>query len=202
MFGYKPVLGLTDFPVTNIITNGDFVDGTNTWQGSKANISVSNNELTMLSTSEFASLRKAPGYYLSAYANRKYYISAQIKATSNRVNIFNIAHSGSGNYELMSQVYSRDTDLLDSPYVFQVIDNRISGFDNIYIKNCIMIDLTSTFEAGNEPTLTEMDEMLTYFSNSWFGGTVNLADYKWFMIYLLNQIRALKTAVVGLGGTV
>lgn len=40
-------------------------------------------------------------------------------------------------------------------------------------KYAIAIDLTATFGAGNEPTKTEMDYLLSLYPNNWFGGTVN-----------------------------
>lgn len=41
------------------------------------------------------------------------------------------------------------------------------------IDNIIVINLTDAFGQGNEPTLSEMNELLDDYPNSWFDGTVN-----------------------------
>jgi len=43
----------------------------------------------------------------------------------------------------------------------------ISQFDN-----AVMIDLTATFGAGNEPTQAAMDTILAAYPTKWFEGTV------------------------------
>ena len=39
-------------------------------------------------------------------------------------------------------------------------------------KNILVINLTTTFGAGNEPTKEQMDQIMEQFPNSWFNGTV------------------------------
>jgi len=51
------------------------------------------------------------------------------------------------------------------------------------IEEILCIDLTAAFGVGNEPTVEEMDELMTYFPDGWFDGTVNLPT----MTYLLKQ---------------
>lgn len=41
------------------------------------------------------------------------------------------------------------------------------------IKYVMAVDLLQTFGAGNEPTKTEMDYLLSLYPNNWFSGTVN-----------------------------
>lgn len=53
----------------------------------------------------------------------------------------------------------------------------------------LFIDLTETFGAGNEPTKAEVDALLAFYTSSWFGGTVNLAENKKLVTFLLNQLR-------------
>lgn len=71
----------------------------------------------------------------------------------------------------------------------------VNTTSNYYMDGIIAIDLTQTFGANSEPTQTEMDELMSYFPNSWFDGTTDLANYKWLMIYLLKKIRS-KASIV------
>lgn len=47
--------------------------------------------------------------------------------------------------------------------------------------------VTATFDVGNEPTVTQIDRLLTQFPNSWFDGTQNLFLAKW----ALQELRRL-----------
>ncbi len=62
---------------------------------------------------------------------------------------------------------------------------KTAEFDNI-----LFLNLTSTFGEGNEPTKEEMDKILTFYPNSFFNGTVNLAENKKMLKFLLNEIRS------------
>lgn len=45
---------------------------------------------------------------------------------------------------------------------------------DLLVDGFISIDLTATFGKGNEPTVEQMDEIMSKFTNSWFDGTKNL----------------------------
>jgi len=69
---------------------------------------------------------------------------------------------------------------------------------NLFYDDVVAVNLTSVFGTGNEPTATEMDEILAI--TGWFDGSYTLTQ-KQIMIFLLNRIRANRTAIVSLGGT-
>lgn len=67
-----------------------------------------------------------------------------------------------------------------------------------YFRNFLVIDLTSTFGAGNEPTADVMDYVMDGFADGWFRGTQNL--FFAFAGGVMRQIADLKNAVISLGG--
>jgi len=153
---------------TNLLTNGDFSNSTVGWSTSTlASCTVSDNVAICLANSANDSINKT----LSTVADHKYYFAARVKSTSNLIRFYlsnaQRYHSGSGNYELLSSIFTATS----TNHGMGVLDSRLSGFDNFYVKYAIAIDLTATFGAGNEPTAAGMDALLSAFPNSWFDGT-------------------------------
>ena len=67
------------------------------------------------------------------------------------------------------------------------------------IDNIMMIDLTQTFGAGNEPTKEEMDELIKV--TGYIDGEYALNN-KEMLIWTLAMIRQNKNAIIALGGTI
>lgn len=162
-------------PLTNLVTNGDFSNGTTGWSISTATtVSVSDNELTFIATGKFGRAFTSISYN----DNDIIYRSAYVKANSHLVvlgassNVLN-AHSGSGNYERLSHI-----GVWNASKHISVVDTRESGWDNVSIKNMIAINLTKIFGVGNIPSLEQIDTFLSVFPNRWFDGTVNGLDGK------------------------
>ena len=66
---------------------------------------------------------------------------------------------------------------------------RLAGTSGyVLVDNLMMINLTETFGAGNEPTTAQMDRLLTQFPDSWFNGTENIFLAKW----ALNELGRLE----------
>jgi len=160
---------------TNLITNGDFSNGTSGWATSTlASCTVSGNVATCLANENNDSINRV----LTSVVGHKYYFAAQVKALSSLIGFYmstsNKFHSGGGNYELLSSIFTATS----TNHGMGVMDTRASGFDNFYVKYAIAIDLTATFGAGNEPTAAGMDALLSAFPNSWFDGTQELLPIK------------------------
>lgn len=68
----------------------------------------------------------------------------------------------------------------------------------VLFDNLTLIDLTATFGAGNEPTKSEMDELIKI--TGYIDGTLTLS-LKQVAIWQLNLIRQNRTALIALGGT-
>jgi len=176
VYGYGVSLTkVNKVPATNLLTNGDFSNGTAGWSTSTlASCTVSDNVAICLANSANDSINKT----LSTVADHKYYFAARVKSTSNLIRFYlsnaQRYHSGSGNYELLSSIFTATS----TNHGMGVLDSRLSGFDNFYVKYAIAIDLTATFGAGNEPTAAGMDALLSAFPNSWFDGTQELLPIK------------------------
>lgn len=95
---------------------------------------------------------------------RKYYCQGKIKSTSNLVALAfgNVVttkyHSGSGNYETISLIATA-TAVSQS---INIRDTRSSGWDLVKGKEFMVVDLTTTFGVGKEPTLDWCDANLTW----------------------------------------
>lgn len=185
----EKTVGETGFPATNLVVNGDFSAGAAGWNANNCTlVSVSSNELITIATAQNGRY----AHNLGIISGHKYYCSAWAKATSNLVRLdlnlsINKAHSGNGQYELLSLIYAAQTTETVS---LRVQDARTSGWDNVAQKYFFSLDLTARFGPGNEPTAAEMDAIMSYWPNSWFDGTENLAQASKMLPYLLSAIRA------------
>lgn len=163
------------FPITNLISNGDFSNGVTGWNFKTAlNGGVIDNTISFTASSQFGGLNQG-----NIIADNKYYLKALVKSISNNVRLLirggvSVSHSGSGNFENLS--------IAGTPTASQSLGFAIEDFgavfSPIYVKKVIAINLTATFGAGKEPTALEMDSMLAKFPNGWFNGTVNLRTLK------------------------
>lgn len=192
----------TYFPATNLITNGDFSQGTTGWINNGGTLSVSDNTAVITSSSD------ALGNYVGIYQTlsnapngHKYYISFSIKPKT----ISELLRVGFGDtYENTFPTVPNQWNTI-SRVVTKTSNSNITlvqrsgGFypvgQTIEFKYVLTINLTRIFGAGNEPTKEEMDKILSFYPNSFFDGTVNLAENKKMLMFLLNEIRANKTAL-------
>ena len=111
--------------------------------------------------------------YFNGVEGDKYYIKAHVKSTSNQVG-FHVAgldrlyHSGSGEFEDISSIISPTVS--SSSLSIRVFDNRSSGWDEVNVAWVVAINLTSAFGSGNEPTIEQVEMMLSQYPNNWFEG--------------------------------
>lgn len=153
----------------NLVVNGDFRNGTTGWEVSNVSgFTVINGIAEFTPTNRYGRLQQTvnnPNGILD-----KWYLRALVKPDKSKVALsFQGAilqyHSGSGNYEVLSGL--RTTTFL-TPLV-QTQEYDTSGFTKIYVDNVMVINLTATFGAGNEPTKEQCDKL---FAN-YFEGTAN-----------------------------
>lgn len=151
---------------TNIVTNGNFANGTTGWVApAGGSISATGNELssTAVATGTFVFQTLSP----TTIAEHLYYGRAKVKTISNlvalRIGTTASFHSGNGLYQTLSVVHKAT----NPAHSLNVIDNRTSGWDFIKIMEAMAIDLTATFGAGNEPTVAQCNAMFP----NWFDGT-------------------------------
>jgi hypothetical protein len=182
----------TNISVTSLVTNGSFTSGSTGWTNTLSTVvSTLNNELIFTATAQNGRIFRA----ITFPDGHLIYRSAQVKSTSNLVSLgqtFNIlkSHSGGGQYERLSNVSNATT----NKYI-SVFDGRTSGWDNISVKYIIAIDLTAAYGTGNEPSVDEMDSLLTAnMLNGWFEGTTTapiggVSSTSGYVSYVNNKIN-------------
>ncbi|WP_434352396.1 hypothetical protein [Trichococcus flocculiformis] len=165
---------------TNLVTNGDFSNGTTDWSVA-GTATVVNKELIF--TNLAASSTEVTRNVATVVGNR-YYVRVKMQSNSNQDGMWFVnasapvtsdkkLHSGSGAYESLSAIVVSTA----SSYSFRILDSIRSGdiaSNPVKLQYAIAIDLTAAFGAGNEPTAEQMDGILAKFTNSWFDGTKNL----------------------------
>jgi phage-related protein len=169
-YTYPEPAALTYLPLVNKISNGNFSGGTTGWTATNATHSVSGGESTMLASASGGQVGQSIAG--GTVIGRKYYFSANIKASSPSVRLLCggtlAGHSGSNAYEHISGVHVATS----TGHGVYVVDYRASGWNNVQFDNVLVIDLTAAFGAGNEPTAAQMDAYLAdRYPNSWFNGT-------------------------------
>ena len=163
---------------TNLVTNGDFSNGTTGWTGGSSSLSVISGVANFLSAGKYGNAKAT----VSTIASHKYYICAHLKSTSSNVRIALLDtaerldyrySSGSNTFELISAVALCGS--TTSSAIIKIQDMRSSDWDTVYFDNVSCIDLTAAFGAGKEPTAAQMDAIMAQFPNSWFDGTTQLS---------------------------
>jgi hypothetical protein len=146
------------------VTNGDFSNGTVNWSNcSNCTAQVANNELTLLVNSQYSGIINP----FTGIIGHIIYFRANIKADSTSANLkLNDGASWSttnskfvttvGSYAVLKGTTTLST---TSSYI-KIQDDRSSGWTNIYIKDCFAFDLTAIYGAGNEPTQSQMNNIM------------------------------------------
>jgi hypothetical protein len=167
------VEGLT---ATNLVTNGDFSDGITGWiEYSADSLSIAGDYIKCLLKSNSSSI----GQTIVPVAGNKYFIACIAKMESSAVSDANfvIAKSSVGAEE-SANISIGTTDTYCSTIMTSVANRdfiglgRVTTAQNIYIKknSFVLLDLTSIFGAGNEPSEAECKKL---FSN-YFEGTKSI----------------------------
>ena len=158
----------------NLVTNGDFSQGSTGWSVHNIPGGVfANNEFVGTATVSGAKITDSGIPFTSGH---KYYMRAYIKADSTAVfvfsydgvNSFYAYNNGSGNYALTSGVFTSGNTTSNTGQFQMVREGRSSGWTEIRAKQGMLVDLTASFGAGNEPTKTQMDTIMNSYSNNWF----------------------------------
>lgn len=196
--------------VTNQVVNGDFSKGTTGWAStSQDNIAIIDKVLmatvssvsgTNAITHKMSSISKTDIHYLSfkfmPFRTHVPMILGINRLTTPKEALANTTNKISLLYTPVSLDYSMtfrlNRDSTDSMLIGNVVE----------FSNFIDINLTATFGAGNEPTVTQMDRLLEQFPNSWFDGTVNIYNSKHMMGMLFKELTKLNNAIIALGGNV
>lgn len=177
---------------TNLVTNGDFSNGTTGWSASDSVNTVSAN--TLINTGNGAQT------FPTAFADsavqsaigKKVYVCAQMRVTNANCSSMQVMIDGAtaGDNQTIflnnpvQNTWYKISGVLTQPsnvsgvirlkLIHQYADSATANGKVMESKYIIAIDLTNVFGAGNEPTAEQMDGILAKFTNSWFDGTKNL----------------------------
>ena len=197
----EEALRASRFLVHNILTNPDFSDGTNGWtRVAGLQWSVDGDELvvTDMGTTGPHKVYRNTG---SPSGNIKY-LTVEMKSDSSQDGIriggtANIKrHSGSGQFERLSLIGSGSESI-------RILDSSRNGdisASPVRLRRALVIDLTATFGAGNEPSHEDMDALLEQFPDAWFKGARNVFNAKYFMRMYFAKMRELENAITAIGG--
>lgn len=174
----------THFPATNLVTNGDFSNGTTGFNISGATSSVSSNILTLTGNGT-GTLMSAVSTTGARIAGNKYYCASKIKPVSVQPTKIGLTIAGVGDQGLiinpnlgatyrLSGIATASSNATGFIVIPTITYGSTTTTSNIAeISEVLCINLTTTFGAGNEPTLAEMDAIMAEYPNSWFDGTAN-----------------------------
>ncbi len=188
-----------DAEVTNLVSNGNFVDSTGWGVLSGNTLSVEDNTAVLINdgssgyigmNTSISSDKGFEDHVLFAKANievEKYTNTAnQYKFPTvqiyNNSNGMSYAVKAEGQ-DLQQDYYGIMTATIvagkSTNITWRVSYNGTATFASgktCKFKNALIVDLTEVFGAGNEPTADEFYAMLNVLDNRWFDGSVNLFD--------------------------
>ena len=169
--GALPTVNTTGIPsptfmtYNNLVSNGNFVDTTGWIATNVTGFTVTNNEASFNAMAQNGFI----GQNINMVANHIIYSRCVIKSSSTAVS-FNIAglggcySDGSNSYITKSVRFSWSANT--GSWQCSIKDGRASGWDTICVKQIIVVDLTATFGAGNEPTKEWCDKNLSFVASS------------------------------------
>ena len=169
-------------PATNLISNGDFSNGTSGWVPYNATIAIENGRAKVQPTGQWATIGKS---IYGVTIGKKFYFRVDIEGGPGLY--WGNTNGGFGISSAVNKTFATVITATSPDITFGVGDNKSNSWPPFYVDNLLLIDLTATFGVGNEPTSEQMDRLLTQFPNSWFNGTKNLFLAKW----ALNELRRL-----------
>jgi len=180
-------------PATNLVTNGDFSNGSTGWVIS-GSTGVMDTSTKVIGAQSLKVTPNGAGWckiyrQISVIVGRKYYFSTFIKNdafTEDASDLAYINQSGFTNYTnrrvaplSVSREWTRVSTIIEAYSLNTTITYGLSIYStvstkSVWLDGVSVIDLTATFGKGNEPTVEQMDAIMSKFENSWFDGTKNL----------------------------
>ena len=165
----------TTAPFNTLLTNGDFSNGTTGWSAFNGTINNSNGTLV----SKASLLYGGSGQFIANYTNyklHKLYFSALVKSDTTSffallndgVNQTLLSYTNINSFQKLSSI--RTIEQNATTLFFKIQDQRNSLWTNIYVDDVYVIDLTTTYGAGNEPTVSQMDNNL---NKVWIDSSTN-----------------------------
>jgi hypothetical protein len=138
----------------NLVTNGNFSNGTAGWTNIDA---VVDGVAEKTATFQYnAGISTIPNP--ESRRGHIVYARGTVKSDSNKVNlnvtdgvnVSFVTHSGDNTFKQLSLI--KTVSATATLLYLKIQDDRVSGWTKYYFDNCILVDLTELFGVGNEPT--------------------------------------------------
>ena len=176
--------------LTNLITNGNFEDGSNGWSRERYKNSENRTEGTVVSNKYVspshslyikdtsASENYWQYQYFKTNIGNKIYVTlntnilsgvyniAVSKNSSGSLNEFNESLALSSDFTKYSKVYSAT-----ASEEYLQLGSSISNVSEGYIDDVMIVDLTESYGSGNEPSIDELNNL------EYFDGTINYSNH-------------------------
>lgn len=176
-------------PLTNLLSNGDFSNGTSGWAAGYGSISATSNTLSMTSNGGATYSQVSQACSNCAVNGNKVYGSVKQRVTSSMATALGVLISDPGGNKNIPTFYNPTSNfwysnngivnftssgqLTFKPY-YSYVDAATANGKVMEIQYAMAIDLTYTFGAGNEPSAAQMTSVLSQLPNNWFDGTVSI----------------------------
>ena len=173
--------------LANLVTNSIFATTAN-WNNYYASLSAASNTLTAIgNVTPRTSFTTYQDTTTPIVLNKKCYISARVRTTSNGVSSIYIVGRGSTSgiigqrtvvttsnptkdiwYSVSGVITLNDAGTTGNLEVLIHLGSSDTNTLVMEVQQVMAIDLTATFGAGNEPTKAQMDTIMSTYPNSWF----------------------------------
>ena len=170
----------------NLVTNGDFSNGTTGWVSSFGTLSAISNELVLTLTSlpgDGSTLlgTASPKPILAVTIGNKYYMAMEVYPKYAGTTRFGLGGVYPFLVNSIANVWNRRSTIITPVSASQEFDFmtniNLAGYvigDTVKFRNMFLVNLTTIFGAGNEPTASQMDALLSGYANRWFDGSGQL----------------------------
>jgi len=183
---YTTYSSLTEYSITNLVTNGSFEDGLSPWY-LRSGITISNlkSKYGNYSTRNYHSAQyigiRYDTPYLSVESEHIYYMGVWMytvnKGNSNCYMQAILIYDASNHYFTYAQseinLWAKKSVLIPVPNVetptlapCTVYTSSSDSLQDCYSDGVLLVDLTATFGAGNEPSKAWCDKNLDYFDGT------------------------------------
>lgn len=168
--------------MTNVVANGDFTQGTSGWWSGASTYSAAGGIFSNTGNGGSRNPHIVTGVPGGLIASNKYYFAARARASSSGTVGFQ-TYNGSTTFSLLSSPVQNTWYNLSTIYTasggygYAVLyhsyaDAGTANGKTAEVDWVLLVNLTATFGAGNEPTKAQMDTIMQQFPNNWFSGTV------------------------------
>lgn len=175
---------------TNLVTNGDFSNGTAGWGGINGDSIAADNGTLKI----YGNTGNQHKWCMQSNKNipvgHKVYVRGSVKTDSaaaimqGRLTLLTSSFAAAAQntiITLSTNVWGTVSGVVETTAEVSIIvlgatfeTQDIAIAANAWVDNILVIDLTAAFGAGNEPTAEQMDAYLAAYPNSWFNGSALL----------------------------